>query len=72
MVIEPREGRVLRGLNANELMDVQEETFQLNSIMYVGKMNYYRNLIILLYCIYRSDPIERSYFNFLKQGLASL
>lgn len=49
MVIEPREGRVLRGLNANELMDVQEETFQLNSIMYVGKLNYYRNL---LYCIY--------------------
>ena len=41
MVIEPREGRVLRGLNANELMDVQEEIFQLNSVMYVGKLNYY-------------------------------
>ena len=37
MVIEPREGRVLRGLNANELMDTQEETFHLDSILYVGK-----------------------------------
>ena len=51
MVIEPREGRVLHGLNANELMDVQEETFQLNSIMYVGKLNYYRNLIIIIIII---------------------
>ena len=42
MVIEPREGRVLHGLNANELMDVQEETFHLNSLLYVcKKLKYY-------------------------------
>lgn len=39
MVIEPREGRVLRGLNANELMDVQEESFHIDSILYVGNKN---------------------------------
>lgn len=52
MVIEPREGRVLRGLNANELMDTQEETFHLDSILF--------------------DPIDKSYYNFLQQGLTSL
>ena len=49
MVIEPREGRVLHGLNANELMDVQEETFHLDSLMYVGNKLYYN--VFKLYTI---------------------
>ena len=38
MVIEPREGRVLHGLNANELLDVQDDKPILDSPLYVGKL----------------------------------
>jgi hypothetical protein len=72
MVIEPREGRVLHGLNANELMDVQDETFQVTSMVYVTRIISVQNNHHPYCCVCRSDPIDRSYFNFLKKGLASL
>ena len=33
MVIEPREGRVLHGLNANELLEVQDDKFVMDSFL---------------------------------------
>lgn len=36
MVIEPNEGRVLQGLNANELMDTKDDTHLVDAFMYVS------------------------------------